>query len=88
MTTLAFVLIKFKNHQRNMANNDIRDIKVELQSLLGVDSIYFVESNDFPYNAIAKVTTSSIDALYKIVISPLSESKFVQETTTMIVMDQ
>lgn len=88
MTTLAFVLIKFKNIGRNGSKSNITAMKNQLQILLGQESIFFVENNDFSYDAVAKITTTSIDALYRIVVSSLSESPIVQETTTMIVIDQ
>ena len=88
MTTLAFVLIKFKNIGRNGTKNNFIAMKDQLQILLGQESIFFVENDNYSYDAIVKITTTSIDALYRIVVSSLSESPIVQETTTMIVIDQ
>ena len=75
----AFVLVKL--------TKPIAETRTKLKKIKGIDSIYFVNKDDSPYDAIIKVTSNSINSLHKIILVGIVKSECVSETTTMIVMD-
>ena len=88
MSTSAFILIKLNNFPNNPEKKDLRDIQDHLHSIEGVDSVYLVDSCNSPFNAIARVTATSIESLYAILISGIHKSPDVMETSTMIVINK
>ena len=88
MSTSAFILIKLNEFSNTSEKNDLHNIQDHLHSIEGVDSVYLVDSCNSPFNAIARVTATSIESLYAILISGILKSPDVMETTTMIVINK
>ena len=88
MSTSAFILIKLNEFPNNSEKSNLRNIQDHLHSIEGVDSVYLVDSCNSPFNAIARVSATSIEAIYSILIGGILKSPDVQGTTTMIVISK
>ena len=90
MTISAYVFITLREYLLNSSKiifeESVIDFKKAVQSFEGVDSIFIVEPSNSPYNAIAKVSTSSIQTLSKVILGKISKLPQVRETKTMIII--
>jgi DNA-binding Lrp family transcriptional regulator len=87
MSEAAFVLIKFKKSIENASKNHSKFVELDLKKIEGVESVYLVDGDDAPYDAIAKVKTDSTNTLYKIILGGISKFPSVLETTTMVIIE-
>ena len=88
MSTSAFVLVKLKTHNLPLIDKESLTLKNQLSLIQGVENVFFVEPGDSYFDAIVRITTFSIESLYKIVLGNIAKYPNVLETTTMIVIDQ
>lgn len=85
MSVSAFVLITL--HDISVIPQDTKQIPSNLKSISEIDSVYIVGPSSTSYNLIIKVTTSSLNSLYKLVRGTISKVPEVKETTTMIIVN-
>ena len=91
MSISAFVLITLKellvNSSENVSDISLVEFKKKIQAIEDVVSISVFEPYS-SYTAIVKITTSSINSLYKIILGKISKLPQVKETKTMIVIEK
>ena len=92
MSTSAFVLVVLKelfssSNKESKSTHIECDFITNVKSLEGLETEYLFEQNDYPYNAIVKVSTTSLNSLNRIVLGKISKLPTVKETKTMIVIE-